>query len=181
MKLTGLESLYRELKENNEHYFIFTFQKNKNIFDVLFDIFKEPFKLHFMQKEKNFNLCINVERGFNVNPMLESNEYSNLCNVLNLKYDPNNKFSTFAFFNEFNKKIPKYFKRDKKERELLDFYKHDIEEPDKLYYDGFIRWKEINNGRHVSPKNLEKTRILYPEKYDFCKREDVSIRYKRKQ
>jgi len=180
MKLTGLENLYRELIKNNEKYFIFTFQKNNIIFDILFDIFKEPFKLHFMEKKMNYNLCIDVERGFNINSKLNSNEYSNLCNVLNLKYDPNNKFSTIAFFNEFNINIPKYFKREKKKRELLDFYKKDIEEPDKLYYDGFINWKEINNGRHASKENLEKTRILYPEKYDFCKREDVSIRYKRK-
>lgn len=180
MKLTGLESIYRDLKDNNENYFIFTFQKNEIVFDVLFDIYKEPFELHFMQKDKNFNFHINVERGFNIDIKLKPDIYSELCNVLNLKYDPNNKFSTIAFFNEFNKKIPKYFKRIKTERELLTFYKNDIEEPDKLFYDGFIKWKEINNGKHVSKKNLEKTRILYPEKYDFCKREDVSIRYKSK-
>jgi len=180
MKLTGLENLYRELIKNNEKYFLFIFQKNKIIFDVLFDIFEEPFKLHLMQKEKKFNLCINVEKGFNINPRLNSDEYSSLCNVLNLKYDPNNKFSTITFFDEFNIKIPKYYKREKKERELLDFYKKDIEEPEKLFFDGFIEWKKLNNGKHVSKKNLEKTRILYPEKYDFCKREDISIRYKSK-
>jgi hypothetical protein len=181
MKLIGLENIYKELKINNENYFIFTFHKNKIIFDVLFDIFKEPYELHFIQKNKHFHFCIKVERGFNINPILKSNVYSELCKVLNLKYDPNNKFSPHAFFDEFNKKFPKYFVRDKKERELLDFYIYDIEESNKLYFDGFIEWEKINNGKRVSPKNLEKTRILYPQHYEFCKRENVSIRYKSKE
>jgi hypothetical protein len=178
MKLTGLENIYKGLKKNNENYFIFTFQKRNIIFNVLFDIFKKPFELCFIQKNKRFHFSIKVELGFVIDPRLGSETYKKLCEILNLKYDPNNRFSPFAFFSEFNKMIPKYSKRVKEKRELLDFYIYDIEEPEKLNFGGTIEWKKINNGKHVSKKNLEKTRILFPERYETCKREDISIIYK---
>ena len=178
MKLTGLVKIYKELITRNENYYIFSFKKNVTIFEVLFDIYKIPYELHFLQKESDFNFWVHVEKGFIINPTLSKVVYSKLCKVLNLKYDPDNKFSTNAFFDEFNKKIPDYNdKREKKERELLKFYSSDIEEPDKLYFNGFIEWKKLNNGKNVTPKNLNKTRILYPQHYDTCKRENVSIRY----
>ncbi|OWP83206.1 hypothetical protein BWK59_11775, partial [Flavobacterium davisii] len=93
------------------------------------------------------------------------------------KYDNDNKFSTFSFFQEFNNTIPDYKKRFVVKQELLQFYKSEIEENDKLFFDGFIEWNKLNNRKKVSEKNLEKTRILYPEYYDYCKRENVSIRY----
>jgi len=178
MKLIRLNNIYRELKIHNENYFIFSFKKNDISFEILFDIYKEPFKLHFLQKCSNFHFHINVEKGFNIDPNLQSDIYKRLCKVLNLKYDPNNRFSTYIFFNEFNEKIPDYSHRKKEKRELFKFYTKDIEEPNKINFGGFIDWKKLNNGKNVSEKNLEKTRILYPEYYEYCKRENVSIIYK---
>ena len=82
-----------------------------------------------------------------------------------------------CFLKNFNANIPSYSKKEYKKRELYKFYYNDIEEPDKIYYKGILAWNKINNGRNVTQENLEKTRILYPELYDFCKRENVSIIY----
>jgi len=82
------------------------------------------------------------------------------------------------FFNEFNNNIPEYYFREKKEKELLKYYESNIEERDKLYFDCFIEWSKTNSSKKVSEKNLEKTRILYPELYEKCVRENISIRYK---
>jgi len=98
MKIDRLEQLYRSLKANDETYFIFPFKKNNVTFEILFDIFKTPFELHFLQKDSNFSFYITVEKGFYINEMLNKKIYSALCKVLNLQYDPNNKFSSKAFF-----------------------------------------------------------------------------------
>ncbi len=178
MKLTRIGQLYRSLKEAEETYFIFPFCKNEVTFEVLFDIFKSPFELHFLQRDNNFSFRINVEKGFIINTTIEKSIYSNLCRVLNLKYDPLNKFTPSAFFEEFNDKIPLYSTRQKRKNELLVYYVSDIEGSDKLLFDGFLEWEKLKNGKKVSIKNLEKTRILYPELYEKCKRENISIRYK---
>ncbi|MCQ4140607.1 DUF6037 family protein [Chryseobacterium sp. EO14] len=179
MKLNNLRRLYTGMLNNNETYYIFEFVKNKVVFEVLFDIYYSPFVLHFLQKDNNFSFTINVEQGFVVNPLLKGELYSKLCNILNLKYNPSNRFSPKSFFEEFNDKIPDFKHREKKERELLLYYKDQIEDSQNLFYGGTIPWNKINNGKNLRPKNLEKTRILYPELYEWCKRENVSIRYVR--
>ncbi|EKT3972901.1 hypothetical protein SL054_001277 [Flavobacterium psychrophilum] len=177
MKLSNLEQIYSGIKSENETYFIFPFVKNGIKFDVLFDIFKTPFQLHFLLKSSNLSFKVIVEKGFEIKPNLDKADYKNLCNVLGLKYDANNPFKPHLFFQEFNNAIPNYNKRVVKNQELLPFYKLDIEENDKLFFDGFIEWNKLKNGKKVSEKNLEKTRILYSEHFDYCKRENVSIRY----
>ena len=179
MKLSNLEKIYTCIKAENETYFIFEFIKNGVKFVILFDIFKTPFQLHFLQKSSNFSFKVIVEKGFDINPNLDKVDYKNLCNALGLKYDANNPFKPLSFFQEFNNSIPNYNKRVVVKQELLQFYKSDIEENDKIYFDGFIEWNKLNNGKKVSVKNLEKTRILYSEHYSYCKRENVSIRYKK--
>jgi tetratricopeptide (TPR) repeat protein len=72
-------------------------------------------KLKYNRAIKDLNTAIKL------NPNLQYDIYSGLCKALNLKFDPNNKFSTSIFFNEFNEKIPKYYPRVKEDRELLNF------------------------------------------------------------
>ncbi|OBP55051.1 hypothetical protein AWM61_07045 [Riemerella anatipestifer] len=177
MFLSNLKELYKRLKEQDETYYLFHFTKNSVRFEVLFDIFHLPFQLHFLQKESDFSFCIIIRKGFIINDFLDRQTYKNLCKILNLKFDKDNPFSTKLFFEEFNLKIPSYQVKEKKERELLVFYQNDIEESEKLYFDGVIEWNKIKNGKGVTIKNLEKTRILYPELYHWCKRENISLRY----
>ncbi len=177
MKLSNLEKIYKRIRAENETYYIFPFEKNGVKFEILFDIFKTPFQLHFLQKSSNFSFKVIVEKGFEINPNLDKADYKNLCNVLGLKYDANNPFKPHLFFQEFNDAIPNYKKRVLVKQELFHFYKASIEESEKLYFDGFIEWNKLNNGKTVSEKNLEKTRILYPEHYLYCERENVSVRY----
>lgn len=179
MKLSNLEKIYLSVKVEKETYYIFQFVKNRVVFEILFDIFKAPFQLHFLQKSSNFSFKVIVEKGFVINPILDKAVYKNLCNALGLKYDANNPFKPHSFFQEFNNVIPNYNKRVIVKQELLQFYKSDIEENDKFYFDGFIEWNKLKNGKKVSEQNLEKTRILYSEHYSYCKRENVSIRYKK--
>lgn len=177
MILNNLANIYNNLILNDETYYLFDFIKNGVCFEVLFDIFPTPFQLHFLQRENNFSFHIDVKTNFEINTFLNSQTYKDLCVILGLSFDINNPFSTKSFFEEFNLNIPNYQFRKKEERELLAFYQNNIEEADKLYFDGVIEWNKIKNGKNVTYKNLEKTRILYPELYEWCKRENISIRY----
>lgn len=107
MTLTGLVSLYQSIKHNNLTYALFDFKKNGITFHVMFDIEAKPYyKLIIIAQGSKFELLVEVKPGFIVNPYIDAKKYKQLTKLLNLKYDPNNKFSPIGFFEEFNSKIP---------------------------------------------------------------------------
>lgn len=178
MKLNGIIPLYKKLKSTNKTYGIFKYTKNKIDFDIFFDIGTNPFKIGFLVLNDDFQLWINIKNGFIINPFLAKNDLNKLVEILNLKYNPNNKFSTKKFFEEFNSKIPKEFRFIKKQdlpRLINSTY--DIEDSEKMYYNGIIDWDHINNSNNRQEKNLEKTRLLYPNLYERIKDKNISVRY----
>jgi hypothetical protein len=178
MFLSGLRILYAELKKNDNTYCIFKFQKNKIDFDIFYDIAKNPFQLGFLVLKNDFQLWINIEKGFNLNPKLDPDDFFKLAKLLNLKPDINNKFSTKAFFEEFNEKIPRTIPQiDPKYVHHLIINTYNIEEKDKLYYNGSIEWEKTECKHKRRPENLEKTRLLYPELYIKIKDRNISIKY----
>lgn len=160
MILTGLIPLYQSIRKENLTYALFDFRKNGVIFHVMFDIApKSNYKLIIVAQGSKFELQVEVKRDFIVIPYIDSKKYKQLVKLLNLKYDPINKFRPESFFEEFNNKIPQsYTKPDR--AVLLEFAKnkYHIEKKDKIYFRGFINWKK----RERSEKNTEKTRLLLP-------------------
>lgn len=100
----------------------------------MFNTYHNPFKLIFIQINGDFTLSIDVEIGFKINPNLEREDYKALCKTLGLKFDPNNRFSPFAFFEEFNTKIPQQPKDKISYEKIYSFYESDFEESEKIYY-----------------------------------------------
>jgi len=178
MKLEGIIPLYKKLKTSDKTYGVFKFTKNKVDFDILFDIGINPYKIGFLVINNDFQLWLDVLPGFNINTFLSKTELNSLIKVLKLKYDPDNQFSTKKFFEEFNSKIPSDFRFIKKqELPKLVKYIYDIEESEKVYYNGMIDWDRINNGNNRQESNLEKTRLLYPKLYKQIKDRNISVRY----
>ncbi|MDM1395585.1 hypothetical protein HX049_00065 [Myroides odoratimimus] len=179
MILNNLEQLHQQILNNNDTFCIFPFAKNKIVFNILFDIGTTPFKLVLLQKKGNFRLELVVTHNYNIDSMLDRELYKQLCEVLDLTNDSNNRFSTNAFFSELNTVIPRQYYRSTAERPLYVFYSNNIEEPNKLYYSSMTDWKNtLNRKNHkVTDKNLEKTRVLYPEIYEFCKDNNISVNY----
>lgn len=178
MKLDGIIPLYRKLHTTNKTYGIFKYTKNKVDFDIFFDIGSTPFKIGFLVLNTNFQLWLHIQNGFIINPILKAEDYKNLVTILKLKFDPNNKFSTKDFFEDFNSKIPTEFRLVDRD-ELIQTIKSikNIEYSNLLYYNGLLDWDKINNGKSRKPENLEKTRLLYPELYLRIKDKDISVRY----
>ena len=181
MKLDGLIPLYRKLKSSERTYGFFKYTKNKVDFDILFDVGKIPFKIGFLVLNNNFQLWIDIKNGFIINPFLNKTDLVELFEILNLKYDPENKFSTKKFFHDFNSKIPNDFRLLKTlELSKLISSTYDIDEPNKMYYNGIIDWDKVNNGNNRQDKNLEKTRLLYQKLYEQIKDKNISVRYSQK-
>lgn len=178
MKLDGIIPLQKKLKSSDKTYGVFKFTKNKVDFDIFFDIGITPYKIGFLVINDDFQLWLDILPGFKINTFLSKAELNSLIKVLKLKYDPDNKFSTKKFFEEFNSKIPGDFRLIKKqELPNLVKYIYDIEESEKVYYKGVIDWERINNGKNRQESNLEKTRLLYPKLYEQIKDRNMSVRY----
>lgn len=178
MKLDGIIPLQKKLKSSDKTYGVFKFTKNKVDFDIFFDIGITPYKIGFLVINDDFQLWLDILPGFKINTFLSKAELNSLIKVLKLKYDPDNKFSTKKFFEEFNSKIPGDFRLIKKqELPNLVKYIYDIEESEKVYYNGVIDWERINNGKNRQESNLEKTRLLYPKLYEQIKDRNMSVRY----
>ncbi len=178
MKLEGLVPLYRDLKNKGETYSSFDYLTSGVRFEVFFDIYETPFKLIFVVREQNYRLSIDVQKGFVIDPILNKDEYRALAQVLGLTYDPKNPFSPPKFFIDFNKHIPEHAPYKVPKEQVYRFYESDIEEADRIFYKTKIEWNKLPNSKgNVTEKNLFKTRVLYPELYETCKRNNISIVY----
>lgn len=176
MTLTRLVPLYKKIKQNNETYAFFDFKKNGVTFHIFFDIETKPnYLLGFMVPGTQFNLWIDVTEDFRIDTYINE-KYGELKEVLNLKSDPENKFSTNAFFSEFNEKIPSdYMKAPKNVLNDIAIKKYDVEENESLYY---LSFRRLPSGWHRTEKNSEKTRLLLPKIYERIKdRDNISINY----
>jgi len=174
MKLDGIVDLYRSMKDQKLGRYRFDFKSGKAVFNVFFFIDGTPFKLLFGAKGETFGFEVDVAKGFTIETALDRGVYSELCKILQLTYDPNNKFSTFKFFSEFNNTIPtKANPRLYIEPAELAPYVSVAEEVDKVYFTG---WRDQTiRGNNVTPENLAKTRELIGEKeYKTCKDKNIS-------
>ena len=176
MTLTRLIPLYKKIKQNNETYAFFDFKKNGVTFHIFLDIETKPnYLLGFMVPGTQFNLWIDVTEDFKIDTYINE-KYGELMEVLNLKSDPENKFSTNTFFSEFNEKIPSdYMKAPKNVLNDIAIKKYDVEENESLYY---LSFRRLPPGWHRTEKNSEKTRLLLPKIYERIKdRDNISINY----
>jgi len=174
MKLNGLVDLYRSMKGQGIDRYRFEYRHGRALFDVFFFIDESPFILLFGAKGEALSFEVEVGAGFNINPILDSTTYKELCRVLGLEYDPNNPFSPKGFFAQFNQNIPRVASINAKaEPHEIAQYRNVAEEEDKIY---FLGWRNNDlRGERVSETNLKKTRDLLGQKvYDRCNSKNIS-------
>lgn len=185
MELTNLRRMYSLMKKANMTYSVFPFKRGKVEFDVFFDINAIPFRLGLIVKRANKDIWLNVEQGFRIDPILPRDEYRLLIKILEIQYDENNHFSIKSFFEEFNRKIPLELSPIEEYRDTVihvAIKDYSIEEAEKIYYLGTTDWDSpANKGKgNRTDKNLEKTRLLYPNIYEQIKDRNISISYTNK-
>lgn len=172
VKMTFLEELYANMVANNVTQIAFTYRRNGKTFSVLFDTAITPYALLFCVAEQNLFLKFEVNESFVIsNTMISRESYKMLVRVLDLNYDPANRFSPSAFLENFNNEVhvPNIEQANYGDRRV--FFPH-VEERDKPY---FLKWLPHNGSRKVTPENLEKTRCwLGEEAYHDCKERNIS-------
>lgn len=90
---------------------------------------------------------------------MDKEKYFELCRILNLQYDPENRFLPGKFFREFDFAIPHLGSQiNKAVYYEVARYRRDVEESDKIY---FMGWLDNDKQAHrVTEQNLQKTRRL---------------------
>jgi hypothetical protein len=178
MILDGLKPLYKSMKDRKIERCRFLYIHNQLHFDIFFLIDDQPFLLMFGAKQVNLYFEKEVKNGFSINPYL-GDKYSQLCDALGIKPNPDNPFSPNKFFEEFNQKIP-HSTQVAKPHEIASIKNkiktEEIEEIDKIY---FIGWRNNNlQKEQVSERNLQKTRKwLSYEAYIRCLKKNISSRW----
>jgi hypothetical protein len=174
LQLDGIKDLYKSMKIQKIERYRFDYKSGNAVFNVFFFIDGSPFKLLFGAKGHTFGFEVEVGQGFKIETNLEKSVFKELCIVLGLTYDPNNKFSPFKFFNDFNNSIPKTaIPNQPVEPSDVAPYVTVAEEEKKVYFTG---WRDQDvRGSNVTEKNLDKTRELIGEKeYKTCKEKNIS-------
>ncbi|WP_246058918.1 DUF6037 family protein [Campylobacter troglodytis] len=178
IKMTGLETLYKDMKAKNETYAIFDYRHNKIKLVILFDTKTTPFYLLLIKKHSTQTLLLDVEYGFNLSTFL-GNKYQLLLQILEIQSGKTNPFSPKVFFKELNDKIPTnihHYEPDYETRKLISYAKN-YEEKDKVFICGCMDWDKIKNGKTYTQANREKTKILYPNVYAKIKDKNINIKY----
>jgi hypothetical protein len=174
MKLDALEPLHQSMQANDIDRYRFGYTHGKAKFDVFFLADTQPYKLIFGVYDQNVFIEYDVDKDFRINPQLSKEHYKQLCQLLELKYDPNNHFSPGAFMADFNTYIPKcaHCAQKVQPHEIIR-YRNNIEEVEKIWFCG---WRDnAQRGQSVTAENLFKTRQLLGERaYQLCKERNVS-------
>lgn len=106
MKVERLRALDRDMRRKGITKTQFKYRHNKLVFDVLFSI-DGAYELLFGVVESKCSFIVKVEPGYNLIPAVRpSSAFYELCKLLNLTADPNNRFSANAFFADFATKVP---------------------------------------------------------------------------
>lgn len=184
MKLTGIESLYKDMRSKNIDRYKFDFKYAEVEFDIIFFIDEKPFILMFGVKKSNFYFEIEIKNGYTIIPYFEKKVYDTLIKLFKFEDRGNDVFKPIYFFETLNERIPKFaIKKNIAKPSEIARYRRDVEESDKIYFWGWIDHEKNRSENHdykgnVSDKNLEKTRKLLGYKaYLRCKEKNISSKW----
>lgn len=142
----------------------FNFNINEKPFSCIFIIDITPFRLYLTTLGiEPYVIEFEVSNNFEINPTLSREDYKALIRYLEIKYNPDNKFSTIEFLNNINDILPTVTLNHPHYTDILKTVSQirEVEDADKIY---FMGWKNLHSGQNVSPKNAEKTLAVFGEK-----------------
>lgn len=172
MVLKNLPLLYQNMKDQNIDRIMFNFDFRNLRFSVIYIAEEFPHELLFGCVAHNLTIIITVDKDFRISTYIDN--YQQLLNALQLKFDPDKKFTPSVLFEAFDETTPTSTAGLKRPTiSDIAINRRDVEESEKIY---FLKWRS-HNGIDSRPtqKNLEKTRkICGLAAYDFCRRHNIS-------
>lgn len=142
----------------------FNFNINEKPFSCIFIIDITPFRFYLTTLgNEPYVIEFEVSNNFEINPILSKEDYTALIRYLEIKYNPDNKFSTIKFLNDINAILPTVIINNPHYTDILKTVSktREVEESNKIY---FMGWKKLHDGQNVSPQNAEKTLSVFGEK-----------------
>ncbi|WP_308723136.1 DUF6037 family protein [Paenibacillus polysaccharolyticus] len=182
--VNGLKTFYGSMRQLNVEIGTFEHKYNNVISDTIFDTRDSGgWKLTFIKRASGSVLCVSIQKGyrFSINGNTEYNDFINYFGIGNGK----GQFSIKEFVNNLDEQVPnEYILSDEKRRAIINYNKLD-NESDGIYPIGIKNWEVIHAKNpklpkdkfHRSPKNLLKTKELYPDIYNATKDMDITIMY----
>lgn len=176
MKLDRLAYLYRSMSDQGMTKTKIEFQFRNLMFSVIYIAEQFPHELLFGCRAHNLFFVVEVSDDFTIGTYLRDS-YRALLDALGVQPNPNNPFSSNAFFEEFRAAIPmNTFPANIPSVTDIASNRRDVEDADKIYFLGWLQHDGIRS--HPSASNLEKTkRICGHATHDTCLRNHISSRW----
>lgn len=162
--MENLEIIKNEMDMKGITRTVFNFNINNKDFSCIFIVDITPFRLYLTTLgNEPYVIEFEISNDFEINPILSREDYKALIRYLEIKYNPDNKFSTINFLNDINAILPTVIINNPHYTDILQTVSQtrEIEEADKIY---FMGWKKLHAGQNVSSQNAEKTLSVFGEK-----------------
>jgi hypothetical protein len=180
--LTGLDPLYVDMQTKgiSRQRFDYVHRQGAReiIFNVVFICEQRPAYLLFGARGETpmaFLFEAYVRDGrLETNGSLESDEYKALCNLLDLAYDPQNKFSPRRFLAQFNDSpIPRHA------TDIAVPTPNEVPAPKRIVSDSdrpfFVGWRNNGDSGNVTDLNYKRTEFAFGRRHaDFCRNQNIS-------
>lgn len=179
MRLTELRPLFRSMQalQVTRHIFDYRVRRGEHAiaFNVAFLIEDSPFTLMFGCRVHNIFFKFAVRRGFEIDLRdLSADTMKQIRGALGLQWNVDAPYTPTAFMEEFRRsgQIPTEATRDPPRPDRMPVPPSAVEEGERIY---FVSWRLNGMGRHVTPENLEKTRLLIgPAFAEICAAHNIS-------
>jgi hypothetical protein len=158
--LSGLKSLHEDMASKNEDSAIFPVAVRNKGFSCIFLSNVSPYLLFITSLGLDpFTMEFTVQSDYSIISYL-GDKYDLLRNYLDLHGKSNYPYLPNGFFTDFNSGIPTAFhNRPPYTVKLLTASRtREIDEANKIYFCG---WYQNPVGKHVTPKNYEKTLLAF--------------------
>lgn len=159
---------------------VFEYQYNNISCSCIFKPdYQEGFSITFVKKSTGTIMKLFIKPGYDL--QINGRDFSVFCNFFEIGRGKG-VFSMKDFINHFNNHIPIKPSDFSPEKRKLVSKVFKVEESDKVFFDYLINWDKIraqnpNITSSRSKKNLDKTKMLYPEIYKEIKNYDISVAY----
>lgn len=164
--LSNLKNLTTDMKNHNETRTVFPYEFNGKNFSCIYLIDIVPYVMFVTSLgAKPLVLDLKIDPSdYSVSAFFETEKYTALRKHLELKFDPEHKFSPVDFLHHLNNRIPEKFSRKPSYSVVLSTAStaHSLDEPDKVYFCG---WRNNPPNEHVGIKNLQKTKLAFGDKF----------------
>ncbi len=172
MQFLHLQLIYEDMRLQGRKADVFNVRYNRHPFRCMF-LADEMQKTLFIctTGENAFVIRLELNEHFECSALLDPKTYSNLCNYLELHYDPAHPFRTSEFFSELDSLFPTQCTESPAPAERATIINRSFSSELKPYFKGWIPWKK----KHTSEENMYLTASLIGfTDAERCKQANVS-------